>query len=39
MDALQLASAITNNCDLFLTNDRQLRQIEEIKCVMLEEWQ
>lgn len=38
MDALQLASAIIGGCDLFLTNDRQLRQIDEIRCVMLEEW-
>ena len=39
MDALQLAAAIIGGCDLFLTNDRQLRQISEIKCVMLEEWE
>lgn len=38
MDALQLAAAIIGGCDLFLTNDKQLRQIEEIRCVMLEEW-
>lgn len=38
MDALQLATAIVDGCDLFLTNDSQLRQISEIKCVMLEEW-
>ena len=38
MDALQLATAVIGGCDLFLTNDRQLRQYDEIKCVMLEEW-
>ena len=30
MDALQLASAIQNKCDIFLTNDKQLKQVTEI---------
>ena len=38
MDALQLAAAICNGCDLFLTNDRQLKQFEKISCVTVEEW-
>lgn len=38
MDALQLASACVQGCDLFLTNDKQLRQFKEIKCVTVEEW-
>ncbi len=38
MDALQLAAAIQSGCDLFLTNDKQLRQFEYIKCITVEEW-
>lgn len=37
MDALQLASACRQGCDLFLTNDKQLRQFEEIKCITVDE--
>ncbi len=37
MDALQLAFAIQNECDAFLTNDKQLRQIREIKAVLVSE--
>lgn len=37
MDALQLASACLAGCDLFLTNDKQLRQFKEIKCIAVEE--
>ena len=37
MDALQLASAIQNNCDVFFTNDRQLKQVAEINCVLVDE--
>lgn len=37
MDCLQLATACVQECDLFLTNDKQLRQFKEIKCVTLEE--
>ena len=36
MDALQVASAISQNCSLFLTNDKQLKQIQEINCVLIE---
>ena len=39
MDALQLATAICSNCDVFLTNDNQLRQFKELKCVTVEEWE
>ena len=35
MDALQLASACVHGCDVFLTNDKQLRQFAEIRCVVL----
>ena len=38
-DALQLATAICSNCDVFLTNDNQLRQFKELKCVTVEEWE
>ena len=37
MDALQLATACIMDCDLFLTNDKQLRQFEEIKCITVDE--
>ncbi len=39
MDSLQLATAIESGCDLFLTNDNQLKQFSEIKCVTVEDWQ
>ena len=38
MDSLQLAVAIKTDCDLFLTNDKQLRQFKDIKCITIEEW-
>lgn len=37
MDSLQLATACIYGCDLFLTNDKQLRQFKEIKCVTVDE--
>lgn len=37
MDALQLAAACIMGCDLFLTNDKQLRQFKDIKCVTVDE--
>ena len=37
MDALQLASAIQNHCDVFLTNDKQLKQGEEINVLLVDE--
>lgn len=36
MDALQLAVACLSDCDLFLTNDKQLKQFKEIKCLTVE---
>lgn len=38
MDALQLATAWVTGCDWFLTNDMQLRQFREIKCITLDEF-
>lgn len=35
MDSLQLACALEKNCSVFLTNDKQLRQVEEIECRLL----
>ena len=37
MDALQLASAITSGCDVFLTNDKQLRQVNEIQVLLVDD--
>lgn len=37
MDALQLATACITGCDLFLTNDRQLKQFKDIKCITVDE--
>ncbi len=39
MDALQLAVAAETGCDVFLTNDKQLKQFEEIRCITVEEWE
>lgn len=38
MDAIQLAVAVETGCDLFLTNDKQLKQFREVTCVTVEEW-
>jgi len=38
MDAIQLAVAIETNCDVFLTNDNQLKQFDGIKVMTIEEW-
>lgn len=38
MDALQLAAAVCTGCDTFLTNDRQLRQYEDLNCITVEDW-
>ncbi|MDD6291136.1 MAG: PIN domain-containing protein [Lachnospiraceae bacterium] len=37
MDAMQLAVACQAKCDLFLTNDKQLRQFKELKCITVDE--
>ncbi|MDQ7051522.1 MAG: hypothetical protein Q9P14_00950 [candidate division KSB1 bacterium] len=36
-DALQLAAAIANDCDAFLTNDTRLQKVSDIKVVLLNE--
>ena len=38
MDSLQLAAAYVHECDVFITNDKQLRQFEDINVVTVEEW-
>ncbi len=37
MDSLQLAAALACGCDLFLTNDKQLRQFGRLPCLTLGE--
>ena len=38
MDALQLAAAYEKGCDVFLTNDNQLKQFQGMRCVLIDEW-
>lgn len=38
MDCLQLATACLQQCDLFLTNDKQLRQFNELKCMVIDDF-
>ena len=37
MDALQIATAIVKECDMFFTNDKQLRQEKELPCMTMED--
>ncbi len=37
MDSLQLAAAKYSQCDIILTNDKQLCQYKEIRCMMIDE--
>ncbi len=36
-DALQIASAISANCDAFLTNDKQIRRVTELRVLILDD--
>ncbi|MFN0030575.1 MAG: type II toxin-antitoxin system VapC family toxin [Flavobacteriales bacterium] len=36
-DSVQIAAAIASNCDLFLTNDKELKSIYEIKVQLISE--
>ncbi len=38
-DSVQLACAINEKCELFLTNDKQLKQFSRLSCVTVEEWE
>lgn len=37
MDALQIATAVVSQCDMFLTNDKQLRQEKELPCMTVDD--
>ncbi len=37
MDALQIAAAVAKRCDMFFTNDKQLRQEKELPCMTMED--
>ncbi len=37
MDALQIAAAVAKKCDMFFTNDKQLRQEKELPCITMED--
>ena len=37
MDALQIATAIVSGCDMFFTNDKQLRQEKELPCMIMDD--
>lgn len=37
MDALQISTAIVKKCDMFFTNDKQLRQEKELPCMTMED--
>ncbi|MBD5458299.1 MAG: PIN domain-containing protein [Lachnospiraceae bacterium] len=37
MDSLQLAAAIISKCDMFFTNDKQLRQEKELPCMTMDD--
>ncbi len=39
LDSLQLATACITGCDIFLTNDKQLKQFKEIKCMTMDDIQ
>lgn len=37
MDALQIAAAIVSGCDMFFTNDKQLKQEKELPCITVDD--
>lgn len=37
MDSLQIAAAKISKCDMFFTNDKQLRQEKELPCMTMED--
>ena len=37
-DAIQLSAAILNQCDIFVTNDKQLKQVTQIKVCLLSDY-
>lgn len=38
LDALQLAACIMNKCSVFVTNDRALKRVNEIKVLILSDF-
>lgn len=38
MDAIQVASAVHTDCEIFVTNDKKLKTIEEISILLLGEY-
>lgn len=38
-DAIQLAAAEITGCDLFLTNDKQLKQFKGVQCMLIDEYE
>ncbi len=37
-DSIQLATALHQKCDLFITNDKRLKTIQKVPVYLLEEW-
>jgi len=37
-DALQISTAIVSKCDSFLTNDIDLKRVQEIKIIVIDDW-
>lgn len=37
MDSLQIAAAVVSKCDMFFTNDKQLRQEKELPCMTIDD--
>lgn len=37
MDSLQIAAAKVSKCDMFFTNDKQLRQEKELPCMTMDD--
>lgn len=39
MDALQISAAQLHGCRQFLTNDKQLKQIPTLNCIVISNWE
>lgn len=37
MDSLQIAAALVSKCDMFFTNDKQLKQEKELPCMTMDD--
>ena len=37
MDSIHIATAIESGCDVFLTNDKQLKQVSELRALLVDE--